>query len=376
MTSPHPDPRPAAASARPWAGRSLLILESGFLKDRRDKPVHGVELFRLLLIERLLEQGVDVTVAAERSWRRRFEERLRGARPRFIFAPNLGDTAPNALAAVALAGARRQRFESVMIGNIGRGMLPALRLARGLRLGRRVFAFAHRRPGPAAVRAVVRSGLEVVCNSDFVAERFRAALGDRAPAQIGVMYGLANAEQFHPAEPARRADGVTRFVLLARLPNVSKGHAKALAAFERLPDALRRRCELHLASFIEPTTIATPGVVTHEWIPSERAPDLLRRMDVMLCPSRNETFSQAIVQGMLTGLPVVATRIPVFTEKLGTGAGILADSEEEFGAAMERLAEDPALRATMGAEGRRVALERYVWDTERFLREWAFPGVK
>jgi hypothetical protein len=28
----------------------------------------------------------------------------------------------------------------------------------------------------------------------------------------------------------------------------------------------------------------------------------------------------------------------------------------------------------VGAEGRRVALDRYVWDTDRFLDEFLFPA--
>ena len=37
-----------------------------------------------------------------------------------------------------------------------------------------------------------------------------------------------------------------------------------------------------------------------------------------------------------------------------------------------RLAEDAGLRREMGARGRSTALQRYVWDTDRFLREHLF----
>ena len=39
---------------RRFAGRRVLILEQGFLKGRRGKPVHGVELFRR--VTELIEQ--------------------------------------------------------------------------------------------------------------------------------------------------------------------------------------------------------------------------------------------------------------------------------------------------------------------------------
>jgi glycosyltransferase involved in cell wall biosynthesis len=158
------------------------------------------------------------------------------------------------------------------------------------------------------------------------------------------------------------------------MPNHYKGHDTAIAAFRSLPDDVRRNAELHLASFITPTTIDEPGVVAHNWTPAHAVPGFLRRMDVMLTPSRNETFSQAIVQGMLTGLPVVATPLPVFTEKLDTGAGIVCRTTEEFTAAMTQLARDPAERRRMGRLGRQTALERYAWSTDRFLDLYLFPS--
>jgi glycosyltransferase involved in cell wall biosynthesis len=94
----------------------------------------------------------------------------------------------------------------------------------------------------------------------------------------------------------------------------------------------------------------------------------------MLCPSRNETFSQAVVQGMLTALPVIASPLPVFTEKLDTGAGVVCRTTEDFTNAMADLARHPEKRRRMGAIGRQTALERYAWDTDRFLDRYLFPA--
>jgi glycosyltransferase involved in cell wall biosynthesis len=138
-----------------------------------------------------------------------------------------------------------------------------------------------------------------------------------------------------------------------------------------LPDDVRSRCHLHLASFIEPTTIGQLGVIAHSWM--EDVPAFLRTMDVMLALSTNETFSQAIVQGMLSGLPVIATGIPVYVEKLDGGEGIVTHTTEEIRDAMVALAGDPAKRHEMGAKGRETAMARYVWDTDRFLREHLLP---
>ena len=167
-----------------------------------------------------------------------------------------------------------------------------------------------------------------------------------------------------------------RFVVLGALDNAWKGADTALAAFRLLPPDVRSRCELHLAAYADPPAFPDdPGVHAYSWLDPSRMPGLLRSMDAMLLPSRDEgvmreTFSQAAVQGMLTGLPCVYAPLPVLAEKFDRGGGIEADSPERFAAAMARLALDPALRARLGAEARATALARYVLDTGRFCRRY------
>ncbi|MCA9293949.1 MAG: glycosyltransferase family 4 protein [Phycisphaerales bacterium] len=361
------------APSRPT--RSVLIIEAGFLKSRHGKPVHGVELFRWYLIEQLIARGVQVTVYYDPAWRDLVRERFgtpdhcgtRGLHNRFT-AP-LGGTVSNAVHAIVDAKARGAGFGVVVFGNVCRGLIPAMQLAPTLRIGQRCMGFAHRRAAPNAVRCAKRLRMPIVAVSEHVAKRFREHGHDDAT----VYYGLPNADVFHPNETPREEDGLVHFVLLGRLPNVSKGMPKALAAWNLLRESVRDRCRLHLVAFIEPTPIAMPGVVAHTWTPAAEIPALLRSMDVMLALSSNETFSQAIVQGMLTGLPIVATSLPVYVEKLDTGGGIVADEPEAIAEAMQRLAKDASLRAQMGSAGRQTALERYVWRTDECIERFLFP---
>jgi glycosyltransferase involved in cell wall biosynthesis len=65
---------------------------------------------------------------------------------------------------------------------------------------------------------------------------------------------------------------------------------------------------------------------------------------------------------MLTGLPVVATDIRGPREQVVHGeTGLLVPAQRSgpLGAALARLAADPALRARMGAAGRDRALEHF-----------------
>lgn len=375
---------------------SVLIVEQGFLRPRGRKPVHGVELFRLGLIRELVGEGIDVTVVAERSWADRIRESAGSAGaggPAIIAVPYVGGVAGTGLLGVGRARGRHRRWDTVLFGNARLGLVPAMHYAYWRGLGGRMLLFAHRDPGPHFLDAVGALRFDVVANSEWVARWYRG----RVEGCVGVMYGLSDAERFHPGLRQSTGgvngvsgDGVVRFCLLGRLPNISKGQERAVAAFRMLPERVRERCRLHLASFTDPPAFGDPCIVAHPWMPAEEVGEFLRGMDVMLAVSTHETFSQAIVQGMLTGLPVIASDLPVYLEKLdplpGAGGGgsarregpevrrggLIARGAHEIARAAVMLAEDAALRHRLGEEGRRIALDRYVWDTGRFVREHLF----
>jgi glycosyltransferase involved in cell wall biosynthesis len=67
-----------------------------------------------------------------------------------------------------------------------------------------------------------------------------------------------------------------------------------------------------------------------------------------------------VLQYMAAGLPVVANRVGMNRDMVLDGeTGFLAESAEEWSAAVERLADDPALRERMGRAGRDLVRERY-----------------
>lgn len=79
------------------------------------------------------------------------------------------------------------------------------------------------------------------------------------------------------------------------------------------------------------------------------------RCDIVLCPSRKESFGRIAAEAMTNGLPVVASDIPAFRQLVGeSGAGLLfpLDDPAAAGAAIRRLADDPDLRHEMGQRGR------------------------
>ncbi|MXO64188.1 glycosyltransferase [Altererythrobacter endophyticus] len=86
--------------------------------------------------------------------------------------------------------------------------------------------------------------------------------------------------------------------------------------------------------------------------------------DMMLAPSSTETFGQVMLEAMASGLPVVSADVPSARGLIVNGkTGLLcgADAIEQFSAAIEDLASDPARRAALGTAAR-SASAAYSWN--------------
>ena len=87
----------------------------------------------------------------------------------------------------------------------------------------------------------------------------------------------------------------------------------------------------------------------------EDVENLLPAFDVFLNSSKSESFSNAILEAMAAGLPVVATRVGGNPESVADGATgflVIPGDPVVMGAAMAILAADPELRRRMGRAGR------------------------
>ena len=83
--------------------------------------------------------------------------------------------------------------------------------------------------------------------------------------------------------------------------------------------------------------------------------NLLPAFDVFLNSSKSESFSNAIIEAMAAGLPVIATRVGGNSEAIEDGVtGILVPAEDSVTMceAMKALASDSILRMNMGEAGR------------------------
>lgn len=135
--------------------------------------------------------------------------------------------------------------------------------------------------------------------------------------------------------------------LHARLP----GLRVALAGDGPLRDSLARDVE----------ALGLQGVV-HLLGQRDDVPDLIESADAIVLPSLREGLSNVILEGMMGGKPVVASRAGGNVELIEHDrSGLLFDvgDVQALAAALERLARDTALRARLGEGARQRALTEF-----------------
>lgn len=94
-------------------------------------------------------------------------------------------------------------------------------------------------------------------------------------------------------------------------------------------------------------------------------PGYLASADILCSPCSLASFGMVLLEGMSAGLPIVASRLPGFEFVMRDGIdGLMvdrADDDQACADALNRLLDDPALRAAMGRAGRQRALETFAW---------------
>lgn len=103
------------------------------------------------------------------------------------------------------------------------------------------------------------------------------------------------------------------------------------------------------------------------------APRLHRAFDIFALPSLLEGLPLAVLEAMASARPCVVTAVsgnPELVEDGVTGFLVPPRDPEAMAQALLKLAGDPALRAAMGAAGRRRIMDRFTLDaTVRLMRQ-------
>jgi glycosyltransferase involved in cell wall biosynthesis len=151
-----------------------------------------------------------------------------------------------------------------------------------------------------------------------------------------------------------------------------------IKGFHILQDALARlwarRQDFLLLATGEPAGEVSAFTRFTGWVSQDLLPRHLRAADLVVMPTiAQEGLGRSTVEAMAVGRPVVASRIgglPYTVEDNVTGLLCEPGDAADLAQKIERLLDDPALRARMGAEARRIFEERFAWESviERYYR--------
>ncbi|PYC76002.1 glycosyl transferase [Micromonospora arborensis] len=177
------------------------------------------------------------------------------------------------------------------------------------------------------------------------------------------------------AELDLRPDDVA-MIAVSRL-TWEKGYAVLADALRRLPPSTDRRQHRSAARRVllvagdgpDRDTIAAllagvDGVEVRLLGNRLDVPDLLAAADVFVFPTLHENLSNALLEAMAHGLPVVASAVGGNIEVLRSGGGRLvpAGDPDALAGALSPLLDDPAERRHVGELGRKVVAESYSLD--------------
>jgi glycosyltransferase involved in cell wall biosynthesis len=179
-----------------------------------------------------------------------------------------------------------------------------------------------------------------------VADRLRSLYGYTGPVTV-VENGLDSvlADRLSRSAPAREGGGIN--AVWAGQTGYRKGLDVALAA---VAEARRDLPGLRLTVVGVPPGEPVDGV---EWLgvlPPSAMPDVYLNADLLLFPTRYESFGMVVIEAMAAGLPVIVSDdINVDMVRDGrSGAVISGHNPADYAAALRRLA-DPRIRAAIGA---------------------------
>jgi glycosyltransferase involved in cell wall biosynthesis len=235
----------------------------------------------------------------------------------------------------------------------------------------------------------------IVCVSDSLAERTRAALPGRLAERVRVVQNGIDCARF---TPATNGDGTASATRDARLSVVfvgrmipEKGPDVLIRAAGRLGrpdieyllvgsqgfarDAPLSPYEQELRTLADEATAVSGAAIRFEpFVDRSELPALLRSADVLVAPSRwAEPSGLTAAEGLATGLPVIVSRVGGLPDVVGS-AGVLVEPDDPaaLAQAIAMLADDPEARGRMSQRARAHAIAHdwsWAWSNLRRVLE-------
>ena len=207
--------------------------------------------------------------------------------------------------------------------------------------GGRPYQGIARFPKPLRQLALEIVGLHdhVSVETDVGCSEFPTPLRERIAVHYGHRY-LPSGVMEH-----RGASSVVRFVYVGQV-SAAKGTDLLLTAADQLASETKEAFELHLfGQAVGDVDLPDKAwLYSHGAVPNDQLTRQLRGFDVMVFPTvaKSEGHPGALIEAMLSGLPVVATDLPTIREIVTDGrAGILVPmgDSQALGRAMSKMLE-------------------------------------
>jgi glycosyltransferase involved in cell wall biosynthesis len=291
--------------------------------------------------------------------------------------------------------ARGHEIERAVVDRLGGGKLRHLRLARDARSAAKRFepdvVYAHFLvPAGLAAALASKTPLVVTAHGQDVANVGRVAgaawatryVVDRATAVIAVSDWLRRELEGKIAAAIGKVEVVDMGVDLERFPVAPAGEGFVCVGslterknVVRLASAFERLGEGTLTFVgdgpLRPQLEGRQGITVTGAVPHDEIPARIAAARVLCAPSLVEPFGQAILEGLATGRPVVATKVGGPPEFVPPAGGVLVDpgSEDDIVAGLRRAAELPcpndAARAAAAEHDVRLQAEKVEAILER-----------
>ncbi|MFI4855044.1 MAG: glycosyltransferase family 4 protein [Phycisphaerales bacterium JB065] len=238
----------------------------------------------------------------------------------------------------------------------------------------------------AAERMAAKRCHAIASVCDAMTEQFLEAGIGRREQYVTVRSGMETGAYLEPISDGERARGRDALglgaedLVIGTVSRISdlKGHGELVEACAPL---MRERPEVKLLWVGDgwlrgamETRLDELGlrdrVVMTGMVPPQKVPGLMKLMDVLVHPSSREGLPRAVVQGMLSGLAVIATDVdgtPEVCMDGQTGLLVKPGDPEGLRGALERLIGDEGLRQQLGERGR--AHCRVAYGAQRMVDE-------
>lgn len=214
-------------------------------------------------------------------------------------------------------------------------------------------------------RRVIGAASAVQANSEGLRElAWRTSPGH----EIELIYNGVDCRRFAPA--AARPPGPYRLLSVCRLIE-RKGLNDLISAMPMIVAALGNKTLLTVVGegnlkgelqYLAKLKGVADNIEWLGYVEHDRLPDVYRRADIFVLPSRFEGMSNALLEALASGLPVVVTRTGG-TEELvrGNGAVVASGDAKALAEGVIRVLSDHKQMADRAARSRDVALE-FSWE--------------